>query len=55
MATDPPRVRPAIRARSVMHVPLRLAAINSLSECGSNDNRKARAVMVVELDVMECK
>src|SRR5262245_61970267 len=39
MVIGPPRVRPAVHERSVMHGPLR--AINSLSECPSSANRKA--------------
>jgi integrase len=54
-ATDRRRVHPAIHARSLMHLPVRLAALNSLSECGPNDDRKAWIVMVVELDAIECK
>ena len=47
-ACDPP-------SRSVMHVRLRLPAISSFSERASHDNRKARTLMIVELDAPERK
>src|SRR5260370_5633983 len=43
MATDPLRERPAIHAWSVMHVLLRLAAINSLSKCGRTTTARRRS------------